>query len=50
MGLSRSLYRAARISNNLESLSSPRRARRRARNVVVGRTLGKAGVWRRLWG
>ncbi|WP_249021402.1 hypothetical protein [Conexibacter sp. S30A1] len=43
------LYRAARISNNIGSLRSPTRAVRRAKNVAVGRALGRAGVWRRLW-
>lgn len=45
------LYRAARISNNLSVLGSgnPRRIARRAKNITVGRALGRAGVWRRLW-
>ncbi|MDA8069549.1 MAG: hypothetical protein M0T77_13230 [Actinomycetota bacterium] len=45
------LYRAARMSNNISSLMSgnPRRVVRRAKNVAVGRALGRAGVWRRLW-
>ena len=49
--LTSSLYRAARISNNLSDGASgnPRRAARRAKNVAVGRALGNAGVWRRLW-
>ena len=47
--LTSQLYRAARISNNLSSLSNPRRAVRRAKNVAVGRALGRAGVWRKLW-
>jgi hypothetical protein len=42
------LYKAARLS------ASGRAVRkgyipRRAKNIVVGRTLGRAGVWRRLW-
>jgi hypothetical protein len=51
MGLARTLYRAARIANNVETLASgnPSRIRRRAKNILVGRTLGRAGVWRRLW-
>ena len=51
MGLTRSLYRAARISNNVETLASgnPRRIGRRAKNILLGRALGRAGVWRRLW-
>ncbi len=45
------LYRAARISNDISAAASgnPRRAARRAKNVVLGRSLGRAGIWRRLW-
>jgi muconolactone delta-isomerase len=45
------LYRAARISNNIGAAASgnPKRVARRAKNVAVGRVLGRAGVWRRLW-
>ena len=45
------LYRAARISNDISAAASgnPRRAVRRVKNKLVGRELGKAGVWRRLW-
>jgi hypothetical protein len=51
MGLARSLYRAARIANDADVLASgnPSRVRRRAKNILVGRALGRAGVWRRLW-
>jgi hypothetical protein len=49
--LTSQLYRAARISNNLSALTSgnPKRVARRTENVALGRTLGRAGVWRRLW-
>lgn len=47
--LTSQLYRAARVSNNVSSLSSPKRAGRRAKNVAVGRALGRAGFWRSLW-
>jgi hypothetical protein len=45
------LYRAARVSNNIGALASghPRRIVRRAKNVAVGRALGRAGFWRSLW-
>lgn len=51
MGLARSLYRAARVANDVETIASgnPRRIARRAKNKAIGRTLGRAGVWRRLW-
>lgn len=50
-GLVSSLYRAARIANNVSALTSgnPRRMARRTRNVIVGRALGRAGLWRALW-
>jgi hypothetical protein len=49
--LARSLYRAARTTNTIEALASrnPKRIGRRAKNIVLGRALGRAGVWRRLW-
>lgn len=49
--LSSRLYRAARITNDVETAASgdPKRMERRAKNVAVGRLLGRAGVWRRLW-
>jgi hypothetical protein len=45
------LYRAARISNNISAIASgnPRRVARRAKNVAVGRALGRGGFWRWLW-
>lgn len=50
--LTSQLYRAARISNNISAVASgnPARVARRAKNVALGRALGRAGVWRRLWG
>ena len=45
------LYRAARLSDNLSALASgnPRQVVRRAKNRLLGRELGRAGIWRRLW-
>lgn len=45
------LYRAARMSDNMRAITSgnPRRIARRAKNVTLGRALGRGGFWRRLW-
>lgn len=45
------LYRTARLANDLSTLASgnPRRITRRAKNRIVGRALGRAGIWRALW-
>ena len=49
--LTSQLYRAARLSNSLGAIASgsPRRVATRAKNVALGRALGRAGVFRRLW-
>jgi hypothetical protein len=49
--LTRFLYKAARASNNISAAASgkPSRIARRAKNVAVGRALGRAGFWRSLW-
>ena len=51
MGLARLLFHSARTAVNIEALASgdPKRIGRRAKNKLVGRALGRAGVWRRLW-
>jgi hypothetical protein len=45
------LYRLARLSSDAKALGSgdARRIGRRGKNKVLGRLLGRAGVWRRLW-
>jgi hypothetical protein len=45
------MYRAARLANDVSTLASgnPSRIARRARNKIVGRALGRAGLWRALW-
>ncbi|WP_249009354.1 hypothetical protein [Conexibacter sp. DBS9H8] len=54
-GDSSDLYRAARLSSDVHAVErsletgDPTYAARRVKNIVVGRSLGKAGVWRRLW-
>jgi hypothetical protein len=42
------LYRAARLPATGRSVRTGH-AGRRAKNIIVGRALGRAGVWRRLW-
>ncbi|MHB8492270.1 MAG: hypothetical protein ACYDA6_08690 [Solirubrobacteraceae bacterium] len=46
--LTSTLYRAARLSATGRAIRTGK-APRRAKNIAVGRALGKAGVWRRLW-
>jgi muconolactone delta-isomerase len=50
-GLVSSLYRTARLANDVSVLASrdPRRITRRAKNKIVGRALARAGIWRMLW-
>ncbi|HEY6539191.1 MAG TPA: hypothetical protein VI138_09180 [Candidatus Dormibacteraeota bacterium] len=45
------LYRSARLANDVSTLASgnPHRIARRAKNKVIGRALGRAGIWRALW-
>jgi hypothetical protein len=46
------LYSLARVANTLSALLSgdPKRMETRAKNIVVGRTLARGGVWNALWG
>jgi hypothetical protein len=46
------MYRAARLANDVSVLASgdPSRIARRAKNKILGRALGRAGLWRLLWG
>ena len=49
--LSSGLYKAARLTNTVQTVASgnPRRIARRAKNIALGRALGRAGFWARLW-
>ena len=46
--LTGSLYKAPRLSVSGRAIRTGR-VDRRARNVAVGRALGKTGFWSRLW-
>ena len=51
MNITRWLFRTARMSADAKALASgdPKRIERRAKNKLVGRALGRGGIWRRLW-
>ena len=46
--LTGTLYRAARMSATGRAIRTGH-AGRRAKNIVVGRALGRSGFWRWLW-
>jgi hypothetical protein len=50
-GLVSQMYAAARLANDVSTLASgnPNRIVRRAKNKIIGRALGRAGLWRWLW-
>jgi hypothetical protein len=45
------MYAAARLANDVSTVTSgnPHRIVRRAKNKIIGRALGRAGLWRWLW-
>ena len=51
MGITSTLFKLARMSADMKALASgdPRRIARRGKNKLLGRTLTKGGIWRRLW-
>ena len=49
MKLYRMLYRAARVANDVDAATHPKRAPRRLRNKLKARVLGRSGFWRWLW-
>ena len=46
--LTSNLYRAARVSASGRAVRTGH-AGHRAKNIAVGRALGKAGFWRSIW-
>jgi hypothetical protein len=50
--LSGKLFSAARVTDDLEAFGSgePSKMARRTKNVAVGRSAARGGVWRRLFG
>jgi hypothetical protein len=46
--LTSQLYKVARLSASGRAVRKGY-AGRRAKNIIVGRALGRAGIWRRLW-
>ncbi|MGB2695173.1 MAG: hypothetical protein WBD55_08305 [Dehalococcoidia bacterium] len=51
MNITRLLFRLARLSSDTKAVASgdPKRIGRRTKNKLLGRALGRAGFWRRLW-
>ncbi len=51
MSLRSNLYRSARLLGDVQAVTSgnPKRIERRAKNKLVGRALGRTGIWRFLW-
>lgn len=43
------LYRLSRTMNTIDAVAHPKRLPRRVKNIVLGRTLARTGIWRRLW-
>lgn len=50
-GLVSQMYSAARLANDVSTLASgnPERIARRAKNKILGRAVGRMGLWRLLW-
>lgn len=46
MSLVSFLYKVARVANNINAISNPKRIGRRAKNIVKGRLLGRIGFWK----
>lgn len=51
MGFVSFLYKSARMANDISVITSgnPKRIQRRLKNKIIGRLIGRAGGWDRLW-
>lgn len=51
MSMASGLFKLARIVATFEAATSsnPKKAPRRLKNILLGRFLGRAGIWRFLW-
>lgn len=51
MGLVSDLFKLARAADDVQTVASgdPKKIARRGKNILLGRMLAKAGIWRRLW-
>ena len=51
MSITSWLFKLARLSADAKAISSgnPKKIARRGKNKVVGRLLGRGGLWRWLW-
>jgi hypothetical protein len=51
LSLRSNLYRSARILGDVQAVASgnPKKIERRAKNKLLGRALGRSGIWRLLW-
>jgi hypothetical protein len=46
MSLHGKLYTAARWANNTDAILHPKRIPNRVKNILIGRALGKTGIWK----
>jgi hypothetical protein len=46
MSLHGNLYKLARAANNANALLHPKRLPNRVKNILIGRALGRSGIWK----
>ena len=49
---SSSMFRAARLTDDMEAFGSgePSKMARRSKNIAIGRSAARGGIWRKLFG